>query len=294
MRQFRKPIVAGSFYPSDKQELIKAIENSFASKLGPGKINFKEKKNKRRDEIKGIIAPHAGYVYSGACQAYAYKELFEANKPNLYIIIGTNHTGLGNSDFLLTFRDFETPLELSRTEKWFVKKLKDRTEITEENDLAHDKEHSIEVQLPFLQYINPGAKIIPIIASTNDIGKINKLARVIVNLAKAEGKKIMPIASSDMTHFGKMYNFTPFKDDIKNKLYALDNKAISLIKELKTGEFLRYAEKTTICGAGAIALCMEICKQLPVKSGKLLKYYTSGDITEDYDNAVGYASMSII
>lgn len=292
MKQVRKPVFAGSFYSSDKNELIKQIENSFTSKLGPGKIE-KERRSQKRKEIKGIISPHAGYAYSGACAAHAYKELSKANKPNLYLVIGTNHSGIGNSDFLMSFQDFETPLEISRTEKWFVKKIMDRTSITEENDLAHNREHSIEVQLPFLQYINPGAKIVPIITSTKDFNSINKLARVIANLAKAEGKKILPIASSDFTHFGEAYNFIPFKTDIKKNLNELDKKAIELIEKLKTAEFLKYSEKTTICGAGAIALCMEICKQLTAKSGKLLKYYTSADITKDYSNAVGYASMII-
>lgn len=293
MKLLRRAIVDGSFYPASAAELKKQIEKCFAN--GPGKL-IQDKKIKKRQEIKAVIAPHAGYIYSGMCEAYSYRDLAESNKPNLYIILGTNHTGIGNSDFLLSFCDFETPLGILRTEKWFVKKIKDMSAgiSVEQNEEVHEKEHSIEVQLPFLQYINPGAKIIPIIVSTHDADKINKFARIISNLAKVEGKKVMIIASSDFTHYGPMYNFTPFRENVKENLYRLDKRLIDLIIALDTKKFLQEAGKTTICGAGAIALCMEICKQLNSKNAKLLKYYTSGDITGDYSNAVGYASMEFI
>ncbi|MBI5148845.1 AmmeMemoRadiSam system protein B, partial [Candidatus Pacearchaeota archaeon] len=262
----RNPVVAGSFYPSDQIQLEKELKELFLSRLGPGKITPVKKLAKRKD-VKGIIAPHAGYLYSGACAAYAYKELAESSKPNLYIMLGTNHTGIGNADFIFSEEDFEIPTGIVRTEKWFVRKLKDKASSLsiETNEEAHAREHSIEVQIPFLQYINPGAKIVPLIVSTQNYESINKFARILANFSREQGKKILTIASSDFTHFGNMYNFFPFSQEIKKNLYKLDSEAIKLIEKFETNDFLNYTKKTTICGAGAIALCMEICKHLSSK-----------------------------
>jgi hypothetical protein len=283
----RKAIVAGSFYPADKKELQTQIGDFLE------KVAYTKSKN-----IYGVIAPHAGYSYSGQCAAYAYKAIAEAKKVDTFIILGTNHTGYAESNFAVSTQDFETPLGIIKNDKEFSNLLVSakgtRFSIGETagDKLAHQQEHSIEVQLPFLQFtLCDKFKILPIICQQQAYENYVDFSRLLVKTAEKLERKICVIASSDFTHYGMAYGFMPFSTNVKENLYNLDGKAIDLILKFKTAEFLNYSAKTTICGAAAIASAMEICRLLGSKKAKLLKYYTSGDIVNDYGNAVGYASV---
>lgn len=291
----RRAIAAGSFYPANAAELRKQIKNSFLGGFGP-----KGMPKKCSKKVYGVIAPHAGYIYSGQCAAWAYKAIAEAEKADTFIVLGTNHTGYAESNFAVSTQDFETPLGIVRNDKEFCDLL-----ILNGNKLgigetfgdktAHQREHSIEAQLPFLQFILQNKfKIVPVICQIKDCGIYERFAKLIIESARKLERKVCIIASSDFTHYGFSYGFVPFASDAKNNLYELDNKAIDLILEFKTNEFLDYACRTTICGAGAIASAMEICKLLGSKKAELLKYYTSADVMGDYSTAVGYASISFM
>lgn len=282
----RKPTVSGMFYESTFDKLDKQINSCFKSKLGPGDLPIK-----RIDkEILGIIAPHAGYSYSGPCAAWAYKEIAESKFPKTYVIISPNHTGLGTEFSTYLFADWETPLGLVKIDKdlgnQLIKKFPDLRNEPE----AHIKEHSIEVQLPFLQFVSKDnlekLKFLPICIKSNDYNKLKQLAKTL-----SEFEDIVIICSSDFTHYGPNYDFTPFLNDKKENLYKLDASLIELIKELNSEEFFNKSKKVTICGRAAIAVLIEYCKLKESKKANLLSYYSSGDISEDYTNAVGYASM---
>lgn len=282
----RKPIVAGSFYPSSNAELKEQINNF-----------LKKSEIKKTNKIYGLVAPHAGYPYSGPCAAYAYKLIASAGKFDTFVILGANHTGYIESDFALSAEDFETPLGVAKNDKQFYDfLLKNGKDIsagdTARDKIAHQREHSIEVQLPFLQTIfQDKFKIVPVICQVKDSKDYTGLANLIVNAAKKLKRKICVIASGDFTHYGISYGFAPFSTNVKENLYALDKGAIDLISKLKAKEFLEYAKKTTICGAGVIAAAIEVCKATGSKKAALLRYYTSGDITGDYSSAVGYGSI---
>lgn len=286
----RKPIAAGMFYEELFELLDKQISECFTHAKGPGALPAK-----RTDrEILGIIAPHAGYQFSGPCQAWAYKEIAESKFPDIFIILGTNHQGFGKAATLL--EDFETPLGIVKTDIDFAKKLIKNSDFNiVENKELHAKEHSIEVQLPFLQFANKdnlnNIRIVPII--TGPEADYKKVAETIIETAKKENKKIIIIASSDFTHYGFSYGFVPFQTNIKENLYKLDKEAIKHIEKLDAFAFLDYVKttETTICGAQAIAIAIKTVKALKAKKAKLLQYYTSGDIVNDYRNAVGYASI---
>jgi len=291
----RKEIAAGSFYPANAAELRKQIKNSFLEALGPHEIPRKGGK-----KVYGVIVPHAGYIYSGQCAAWAYKTIAEAEKPDTFIVLGTNHTGYAESNFAVSTQDFETPSGIVKNDKEFCDLLIlngnkfsiGETRETLGDKIAHQREHSIEVQLPFLQFIfQDKLKIVPVICQIKDYEIYERFAKLIVETAKKLKRKICIIASSDFTHYGFSYGFVPFASDIKKNLYELDNNAIDLISKFKTKEFLDYACRTTICGAGAIASAMEICKMLGSEKAELLKYYTSADLMGDYSTAVGYASI---
>jgi AmmeMemoRadiSam system protein B len=284
----RKPIVAGQFYPSDFNELNNQIEESFHSKFGPGALPIK----KRSKDLIGIIAPHAGYVYSGAGAAWAYKEIAESKFADLYIMLGLSHSGFGTC---VSLEDWETPFGVIKTDKEFGKKLIESG--IKQDEAAHQQEHSIEVQLPFLQFANKDylnqLKIIPIIASPDK--NYEEVAKIIAEAIKELKINVCIITSSDFTHFGFNYGYFPFKDNIKENMYNLDNGAIEHIKKLNAYKFLDYSEQTgaTICGKHPIAVMLELSKLLGARKARLLHYYTSGDIVEDYGSAVGYAAVVI-
>ncbi|MCL6500939.1 MAG: AmmeMemoRadiSam system protein B [Candidatus Pacearchaeota archaeon] len=295
----RRAIVAGQFYSDTKEALEKEIESCFRHKLGAGMPRIPLKDTK----IYGIIVPHAGYFYSGACASHAYKALGELNKklfPDTFILLGPNHSGQGKALFSLSSEDFKTPLGVVENDTELDFALMQETSLfgLQKDETAHQYEHSIEVQLPFLQFISKLAKkdfkIVPIVVSTLDYEMIVKVASKIANVCKEEGKKVCIVASSDFTHYGPNYGFLPFPaSEARTKLKELDRKAINHILGLGGKEFYKEATKTTICGAGAITLAIEACKSMGAKKAELLKYYTSGDIAKDYRNAVGYASIVI-
>lgn len=277
----RNPIVSGTFYPSDKEQLKKQIKESYSSKFGPS--------DAEKYKVFGAVCPHAGYVYSGACAAHCYSQI-KNQKYDVFIILGTNHTGIGGS--CVSLDDFSTPLGIAKNDKELTQKIMDRCGL-KENKEAHAKEHSIEVQIPFLQDICGEISIVPIII---DFGaNYKKLAYGIADMIKASGKKVCVIASSDFTHYGISYGFMPFTDNVKENLEELDFKAILKILALDSDGFIEYIKDTgaTVCGAYAIAVLIEICKYIGKKETKLMKYYTSGDINEDYSSAVGYAGIII-
>jgi AmmeMemoRadiSam system protein B len=281
----RPPRFAGMFYEAAPTMLDKQLEWCFKSKNGPGELPATKKKG---DEVLGAIVPHAGYIYSGPCAAWAYKAIAEAGMPDLFIILGPNHHGTGAGT---TMETFDLPYGEIRVDQDFVRKLLEKGTI-KINDQAHATEHSIEVQLPFLQFVFKKnlekIKIVPIIVD-HDVD-LKKLAVDIKETILDTKKKVIIIAASDFTHYGRNYHYVPFSIDIKKNIYKLDGDAIELIKNMDAKGFLEYVDDkmATICGSLAIALLM-----LSVNSKKVLleQYYTSGDLSDDYKNSVSYASI---
>ncbi|MFH1249120.1 MAG: AmmeMemoRadiSam system protein B [archaeon] len=285
----RNPIVSGSFYPQNKKQLQDQINES---------INSADISKILQQKTYGVVVPHAGYNYSGKCAGYAYSQI-KQDCYDTFIVLGTNHTGYAESDFAVCSQDFKTPLGICHTDGELLKEIielgKNRGIFvgeTEKDKLAHKNEHSIEVQIPFIQTISNRSKILPIICKTGEIEKQKSFASIIIEASKKMKREIFIIASSDLTHFGFSYGFTPFHSSIKENLHKMDLEAVSLITKFKSKEFLDYANETTICGSNAISTCIEICKALGSKNAKLLNYYTSADLSDDYSASVGYASIA--
>ncbi|MBU1204118.1 MAG: AmmeMemoRadiSam system protein B [Nanoarchaeota archaeon] len=264
----RGPIVNTQFYAGNFNDLDSQIQEVF--KKGPGTTPS----NTRRRFMLGAIIPHAGYFFSGKCAAWAYNEIGESRFPETYVIIGTNHTSGQN---LVNLDDWETPFGIVKNAGIDLGLKKD--------PMQH--EHSIEVQLPFLQFVSKDKlkelKILPIITTTYNPQLCRKIAEI-------PGSKVI-ICSSDFTHYGPNYSYLPFVYSKKENLEKLDKDAIALILSFKIPEFLDYTKNKTICGAAAIANTIKTCQLMGSKKTRLLNYYTSGDITNDYTNTVGYASI---
>lgn len=287
----RRAKFAGMFYQRARSLLDRQIKECFEGDRGPGALPSTNLKSSKK--VKAVIVPHAGYAYSGQAAAWAYKYIAEQGMSDLYIIIGPSHS---SSQTSLTMETFDMPYGYVRVDQHFARKLLEKGNIKEDNEL-HDEEHSVEVQIPFLQFIfkkqAEKLKILPILIGhkiTRD--QLKKLALDIKEVAMDMNKNVTLIISSDFTHYGPAYRFIPFESHRKENIYKIDEAAINLIKEFKSEEFLNLVEKElmTICGALPIYLLLNY-----LKSGKVMleQYYTSADLDthSDYRNSVSYASI---
>lgn len=277
----RHAIVSGQFYPSSRSELEKQMAKFFS--------NLEVSSLKQRD-IKLAIVPHAGYVFSGKCASFVYKLLKESSFET-FIILGTNHSNLGSS-FSLSIEDFETPLGVVESDIQVIEDIMTRAGQEdvdiEVDENSHKYEHSIEVQLPFLQFVQKKFRVVSILVKETKISEIDKFAKILASVIN--NKKIFVLASSDFTHYGSNYGFVPFTDNVRENLYELDSGIIDSILTLDGKKFLKQTENSTVCGKSSIACLIELAKLLKLKAEKLC-YYTSGDVLDEWDSAVGYASI---
>lgn len=279
-----KPIVAGQFYEEDFAKLTQQIKDLFVAEKGPGALPTKRKEDK---VIKGILVPHAGYMFSGMVAAWAYKEIAEAKMPSTFVILVPDHNGR-HAFTTTTTEDWEIPSGIIKTDKGFVERLVEEIDFIKLDTI---KEHAIEVQLPFLQFACrdrlKDLRILPIVVpSVQDYDKLGKA------IAKID-KDCCIIMSTDLTHFGHAYNYKPFKYNIKQSLKIQDKKAINYICDLDTKKFYSFKKRTqaTICGTYPVMAGLEALKSLGATKGRLLSYASSGDITGDYEQSVGYSSI---
>lgn len=296
MYEIREP-QAGiwGFYSINKNKLLNEIERAFMNKkLGPGELPKKHIDRIDRINIMAGIVPHAGYQYSGACSSWFYKKLVEnMSKIDVVVIIGTNHTGFGGNITTTTyFKKWATPLGEIEIDFEFIKMLKDFYNDLSDDPLAHTREHSVEVQLPFLQYLYEEFKLVPIVIKSLDHNEAKAFAEAIHEVATKINKRCLVLASSDFTHHGAIYDYVLFTEQTGVKVRELDMMFIEKIINLDTKSFLDLVQKynATICGYGAIAIVMEYAKLTNCKA-ELLKYYNSSDVTGDEDIVVGYASI---
>jgi len=285
---------AWNFYPLNKNQLINEIERAFMdAKRGPGSLPKKGCISER--QIIGGVVPHAGYYFSAACAAWYYKELAEqVQKIDLAIILGTNHTGFGDKITTTSYYSkWATPLGTINVDVDFINELKKSYPLLYDDALAHTREHSIEVQLPFLQYIyGENFELVPIVVRDVTLEEAQQFSAALKEAIKLSNKRSVVIASSDFTHHGDIYGYVLFTTNIMDNVRELDHKFIQAILDLETRKFLSLIDKynSTVCGYGAIAITMEYAKILNSKV-KLLKYYHSGDITGEEDIIVGYAAI---
>ena len=268
----RRPTVAGMFYASDERSLRNQIESCFLGPLGPGKLPNVGLAKRR---ILGGVAPHAGYVFSGMIAAHLYYRIAEDGLPKTFVILGPNHTGRG-SGIAVTTQDFETPLGVIKVDRELAKAI--RKDLVDEDDEAHRGEHSIEVQLPFLQYLSSDIRFVPICMGIQDYEAAVSVGKTIRDAVK--DKDVIVIASTDMSHYVT-------KDTAKRK----DGMALEAVKAMDPKRLYEVVrdENISMCGYGPVMATVTACT-----GGKatLLKYATSGDVQPMRD-VVGYASLKI-
>jgi hypothetical protein len=271
----RSPAVAGQFYPASREALIEQIERCFLHPLGPGKLPVLNE-TEPRSIIAGVV-PHAGYVYSGYEAAHVYYALALEEKPESIVLLGPNHTGMG-SLVAVSRQDWKTPLGIARCDRELAEELFVGCDVIDGDEVAHAYEHSIEVQLPFLQYIYGDFKFVAISLGLQELEVSREIASC---LAKVE-KDILVLASSDFTHY-----------ESASQARQKDMRAIEAILALDEAQFMRrvYEHRISTCGYGAVAIAIAAAKLLGAKRAELLKYGNSGDVTGDYGSVVAYAGI---
>lgn len=279
----RNPAVAGQFYPDDIEGLREMIKK------------FLEKTKPERRSTIGIVAPHAGYVYCGKTAAAVYNSV--AHGFDTVVLLGPNHSGSG--EVTTSLEAWKTPLGLVKPDEDFVKEIS-KDSIILEDPKSHLAEHSIEVQLPWLQYRFEDFKIVPM--SINpiyfDVDTCKEIGTKIAETATYLRRKILMVASSDFTHYGQMYGYVPFKGDEKKILERIketDMEVIDHILKLKPVDVVKTCEekRLTICGYGAIASMLFAARELEAKKAELIDYSTSFEVSRNTEAIVGYAGINI-
>lgn len=276
----RKPWVAGSFYPADPERLRRSVEDCFTHRLGPGAVPPRRGKERR---IVGLISPHAGYIYSGPVAAHGYYHLALDGKPSTLIILGPNHTGLGSPVAMMREGSWETPLGVVEIDGELADAIFKASDIIDVDEMAHLREHSIEVQLPFLQYLyGSDFRFVPISMGLQDLETSRAVGRAIAHAA--EGRELVVVASTDFTHYEPQSTAESKDRRVMEAILSLDEEGVQRTVR-------RYG--VSMCGYGPVSAAITAARQLGASSAKLLAYHTSGDITGDYSAVVGYASIKL-
>ena len=277
----RKPAVAGSFYPSDRGELGRLIDECFLHPLGPGKLPPSAPGSAN---LVSCVVPHAGYVYSGPVAAHSYLHVSSLPDPELIIIVAPNHYGIGSGVSSYKGGAWETPLGKMSVDEEGAKKLASAAGVVDFDPEAHRLEHSLEVQLPFLQRLY-GDKVpfIPVSLAFQDPGTTAEVAKGVA--AVLRDRRAVLVASSDFTHYEPA-------DQAKKKDLALAKEIVSMDTEAFYSTLERL--QVTACGFGAIATVMAASKALGLGRGELLKYASSGDTTGDNSQVVGYGALRFV
>jgi len=288
----RTPAVAGQFYESDKEDLKKTLEDCFFNSRGPGEMPKISKGNKK---ILGLVVPHAGFIFSGPIAAYSYYMLGINGFADTFIILGPNHTGMGSGVSIMTDGFWKTPLGTVPINKMLAEDLK--KEIIEEDIESHTYEHSIEVQLPFLQFVGDktGFSFVPICMGAQDYDTSKKVGEIIANAIKNQNKRAAIIASTDFSHVGFNYMSMP-PEGMRVDEYAekQDTLAIDQILKLNPRGLIDkvHENSITMCGYGAVASMLVAAKKLGGIRAELLKYGTSYEVHPG-TSCVGYGAITI-
>ncbi|MEM3736964.1 MAG: AmmeMemoRadiSam system protein B [Candidatus Bathyarchaeia archaeon] len=277
----RHASVAGSWYAGTETTLKRQLEEEcFLHTLGPRVIPNLNPKGPRR--IVGLLCPHAGYMYSGPVAAHSYGALAEDGTPRTVVVIGPNHTGMGSGVSIMLEGLWRTPLGETAIDSEIAGRIQKASSYIDIDEKAHAYEHSIELQLPFLQYILQSRfNFVPICMLLQDLDVAVDVGRAIASALL--GVDAVIIASSDMTHYER-----------QTSAEKKDHAAIDAMSRLNVDELYRVVNSLNIsmCGVGPVAAMITASKLLAAEKAVLLKYATSGDVTGDKSAVVGYCAMA--
>jgi AmmeMemoRadiSam system protein B/AmmeMemoRadiSam system protein A len=262
----RNPYVAGYFYPGSAAELRATIAK-YVDKDAP------------KEEVVGLLMPHAGYQYSGGV---AGATISRVKFKDTFVIMGPTHSGLGRPFSVMPEGTWKTPLGEVEVDTELARQIIALSEYAEEDYRAHQEEHAVEVQVPFLQYLKPDVRIVPVILAGASVDIYKEIGQAIAGAMKKLNREAVILASGDMTH-----------REPQASAREKDMKAVEAMLALDEDELTRRYKNLHIsmCAHGPVATLIAAAKELGVTGAELVKYQTSGDATGDYDEVVGYAGV---
>jgi AmmeMemoRadiSam system protein B len=264
----RQPVVAGQFYPGSEDNLRNTMKLLLAENDSPQPVN-------------GIIAPHAGYVYSGAIAGMVYSQIAI---PPTVLIIGPNHHGAGAAAALYPDGEWLTPLGSTAINSRLNKALLNHGSYLRSDHIAHLNEHSLEVQLPFLQHLRPDVSIAALCIGHGDYAVLREIGLGIAAAIEEFGEEVLVIASSDMTHYESAESARLKDQQALERVLALDAQGLGEVCQQR---------RITMCGVVPAAVMIEAALQRGATRAELVQYGTSGDVTGDLRQVVGYASVIV-
>lgn len=264
----RRAAFAGDWYPGDPGSLEEALEFYVGESAGD-------------DEAVGIVAPHAGYMYSGRVAGAVYGRV---RVPDTVVVLCVNHRGVGARAAVLASGAWETPLGLVPVEQELVEALMRQVDFLEEDSAAHAREHSLEMHVPFLQYRNRGIRIVPICLQRLEYAECDALGEGLARAIRGFAAPVLLVASTDMTHFEN-------REEARKK----DMMAIERILDVDPVGLYEVVTRNRIsmCGFIPTTAVLCACRSLGVARGTLVQYANSGDVSGDYSSVVGYAGISL-
>ncbi len=264
----RQPAVANQFYDGDPARLRLDIERMTGGRAG-------------REECTAIIAPHAGYIYSGSVAGAAFAR---ARIPETVIIAGPNHTGYGAPASVMPEGTWRMPFGDVPVASDLASAIISRSSVLEADYQAHMYEHSLEVQVPFLQYFQPALQIVPICLSHMPYEACEEIASALSDAIKTAGRPVLMVASTDMSHY-----------ESQAQANAKDRLAIEQILEMNPRGLYDtvVANRISMCGFIPTTAMLAASLLMGATSAELVQYATSGDVSGDYERVVGYASFII-
>jgi AmmeMemoRadiSam system protein B len=264
----RQPAVAGSFYPGSKEEL----ENSLDVMLTPAET---------KSQAMAVVVPHAGYIYSGHVAAEVYRSV---ELPDTFVILCPNHTGFGSDFDLFPPGEWLTPLGSAEVDAELSQLLLDLFPRAIRDGRAHVREHSLEVQLPFLQHLKGRIRFVPLCIRDYTYEHLEELGHALAEMVQKSDRELLIVSSTDMTHY-----------ESQESANRKDRLAIEQMEKVDPKGLYDtvHKNKISMCGYLPTTATLIACKELGATKGTLMKYATSGDVTQDYGSVVGYAGMVI-
>ena len=267
----RQPAVANQFYPGREEDLKKDISSRIKPATG----------EQKKEKVLALVSPHAGYMYSGnvAGAVYAVADITKE-----VIVMGPNHHGLGAPFAVMAQGVWHMPWgDISINEK-LANLLIEESRWLRADDQAHIQEHSVEVQLPFIQYIKPDVEFVPIVLGRADFTTCEEIGTAIARAIRKFGRPVVIIASTDMTHY-----------ESQESAQQKDQLAIERVRSLDPSGLLEIVDENNIsmCGVIPTTITLIAAKELGATTANLVAYATSGDVSGDYSYVVGYAGFII-
>jgi len=264
----RRSAVAGSFYAGTRERLRLQVED-----LLPRGVP--------QEPAIGVVAPHAGYMYSGKVAGAVYSRVAF---PDVFVILGPNHTGLGAGASVMTYGEWETPLGKVPIDADLGSAILKNSAVLEEDHLGHAREHSIEVQLPFLQYFERPFSFVPISLFSHEYGACQDVGQAVAKAVRETNKRVLLVASTDMSHYVS-------RDEATQK----DRKAIDAILALDAEGLHRVVrrEGISMCGFHPSTAMLVAAKALGASRAALVMYTDSGEVTRDLHEVVAYAGLIV-